>query len=244
MSEEPNATPETPGTPTEPRAQISEAELETLKADAAQFAKIKEEANNVGFDNVEDYQDFLVTKKAEELDKEQPTTPQPAVNPKSVSKPATQPQKTAEELQQVQVEKDALEQRLNRSETMASTSYLQSDYVLFQMDQRDLPEEQRSKHTKKELYAFISDKTNGTLVRDEAKASGENLCVVADRILSIKDQLEAQRKGKAAPPLDPASTQVGQGMSPRPEPKEGDKTPQQLLAEAICPDEEFVAQTQ
>ena len=247
MSEEPNATPEPTGTPTEPMAQISEAELETLRTRSSQFDKIEEEAKAVGFSDVEEYQDFLVTKKADELDQGQPNQPQPVVDPILAPKTVTQPDAG---MQQLNAKIDALSQRFDtsvkdneQSKTIVSTVYLESQYTQRQMDQNALPEEQRSANTKTELYDLIRGPM-GVMVREQAKKSGGNLCTAADQILNVQKGLEAQERGNApTPAATVAATQIGQGVPPKPEPKAGARSPNDEAADDICPDEDFVLQT-
>lgn len=239
MSEVPNQEPETTGTHTEPMVQISEAELATIKNRSSQYEKIEQEAIALDFESVEEYQDFLITKKADELDLGTTATPKADPPPKRLTPIAKQTQAgmTAEEIRE-------FNKKIDDSNVMSSTSLLESQFVLRQMTQRDLPEGQRSKNTKTEIYDLIRSEDSGPMVRARAKKHGFNLCIAADEILNVQKQLEAQEKGNApAPPMEPGTTELGEGVAPKPEPKEGDRSANDIAADDICPDDDFVLLT-
>ena len=243
MSNEPNVTPEPTGTPAasaEGMAQISEAELAELKNRSSQYEKIEQEATALDFESVEDYQDFLITKKAEELDQGATATPQATPTPQKLATPTKQ---------QVQAGMTAAEvaeynKKIDDSNVMSSASFIESQFVLREMAQAKLPGEQQSKNTKTEIYDMIRGDDTASMVRARAKKHGGNLCIAADKILSIQKQLEAQEAGTApAAPIAPDTTQLGEGIAPKPEPKEGEQSANEVAADDICPDEDFVVLT-
>ena len=182
MSDEPTQTPEPTETPTVPQAQISETELEALRTDAQQYRKLGEEATELGFTDFQDMQDTLVNNYANSGNNGEPATPPPVapVTPPATPKAPAPQGRSAEDVAEIA----ELRKQINQSNTMSATAYLQADYTDYSGQQRALPEDQRSKHTKKELYAVISG-PKGDMIRGISQKDGVNLCTAAAEVLAF-----------------------------------------------------------
>ncbi len=210
MSDE--ATPQE-GTPAPSQEdKIDADELTRLKEQSGKFEKLQTEATGMGFNDVDNYIDYLSDKKLEET-KDPPKTV-------SVTKPIAPVTDNNDEAMQ-----------------MATASYLESQHTQYKMDQNDLSKEERSSFTKTELTKLIRGPKRVAIqelaTHDEFQG---NLYTAADYLMNISSIKEKARKEGADSEKvlndakETASSVTGTAPAP-----EGEKDLDQQLADIIAP---------
>lgn len=225
-------------------SEIDGAELAQLQADSKKLNDLNDEAKSLGYKDHEAYLEFIEDEKFNKL-----MTPTPAPAPEPTPKPAPakepepakvktpeptpaeptpppiQPGMTAEE-------RDAV----NRNARMTTSTYLKADWLEHKYEQDKLPEDQKSVNSKASLQKAITSKEIGGLIQNLAPKFDGNLFRAADHYLTVF-QPAKEEDSEAKKALDKAKDDANLpgGQAPKPEPKPGDKSENELLADDICP---------
>jgi len=131
---------------------LSRAELEKYKADAARYRKIQEDAESFGKESVEDYLDELIINRFAgdyQMTESQATTPAPqsAGNAEAGTQPHAE--QAAHAVPQAQSRPP--------QDNLAAQAVLQSQWVEFQLLERDKPDDERSPAKKDDLMKMLQN---------------------------------------------------------------------------------------
>lgn len=211
-----------------------EIELET------KFAAQQSEAEELGFANHADYQDFLEEKANEVLTvKEAPKT-------EDAPKAPTQPKpKVSTPAPTIPVEQPNYDERFEQTDQASRTAYLEAQFVQNRLDQSELPKEERHGFSKKEIMAVLQDRPSAVMIKELMADPQYDSNVISATVgyMKIKDLAEASKKQAAATNAaktsekETATIDPGQTVPPA---ENEEKSENDKLADEVCEDEVYI----
>lgn len=190
---------------------IDGAELEALRAKALVHDRLAEDAEDAGYDNPVEYQEYLETtnyanRQAEKNAAEKTNQEQQGAN-KEQQKPPPPP-----------AQSKAVDETIERAEAATRNSYravIETSFITYDFGQKQLPEAERDGFTREELNKVIGNKARGPIVANLAQDKefdGNIYAAAAHYLTSTGKASDLRQQGANA---EKTRTQSQQGAAGR-----------------------------
>lgn len=170
---------------------VSEEDLVLLRSKAGKFDEFEEHAKADGFESAEEHRDAveeMAYNKIVEADKaEQPETKKSEVESTPETKLETKPEGLSPKVEEL----------MDQMQRQIAASNLTAQWAEFRLVQRDLPEDERTSHSKKELMKVLT--RSGAKVSAVIDQFDGNAFAAADFIASVPElRKRAKERGEAS----------------------------------------------
>lgn len=162
---------------------LSQAEFDALNAKAAIGEEVTNRATELEYEDHNQYLNesefalYEMYKKRGE--KSGPQSPGAGDTPRAGEKKEITPPAKNENMK-------AFEEQLSANSNLAGTAMVEAQLTTFKLDQRDLPEDQRSPYKEAEMRKIIMDPANQMLIRQCAQKTGGNVWAAASRVMAVE----------------------------------------------------------
>ena len=211
--------------------QIDSAELERLQGRDKALEKFETEAKTAGHETVDSYIDMLAEQQYKNMTKPKVEPVQPKEPAKPPVDPPVQPVGLSDS------DRAAID-LATRNSTQAT---LDNHYTQYLIEQKDMPKEQQSSYSKRELNVVLGSQAQQAIIQLAAEPGMDgNFYKAAKSFLDVKN-LAKPKTDASQEALEAAknTTTLPDGKAPPVEIKgDGNKSENDTLADDICPDDQ------